>query len=227
MQESHQVATGLPASRDCRPDRLTPPATLFAARPLRDFSIEHNESNRLFGQIVGRVDARCRNELKERVAVVAEPLRHVSCFSGIGHPPGRLSAQFVSRRGQAAINRSLGKLVAAMERTEQFANRIQQSLAVRLGRFVRKGRQAFALARSERPARRGRNGGSSSTNSGTRSSDTQPASSDAGRAIVPSPPPLERGRSGLSGNGYLTCKKRFGQDRNYAVAVSVDASDCF
>ena len=73
LKELHQVAPGLFAGRDRRPNAFAPIATLFATSALGDFPVEDNEPNCLLGQIIRRIDARRGDELEERRAMFAKP----------------------------------------------------------------------------------------------------------------------------------------------------------
>ena len=77
LQELHRISAGLFAGGNGRPNALAPLTPLFATRALRDFPVENHESNCLLGQIVGRVDAWCGDEFKERGTVFAKTRCHV------------------------------------------------------------------------------------------------------------------------------------------------------
>ena len=55
-QELKDLATLLGAGGDRRPDPFAPPAAFLASRPLRDVPVDHDEANRLFCQVIRRVD---------------------------------------------------------------------------------------------------------------------------------------------------------------------------
>ena len=56
---------------DDRPDAFGPFPSTFAARPLCDVAVYRHKPDRLFGQVVGRFDARCGDELEVRATMVA------------------------------------------------------------------------------------------------------------------------------------------------------------
>ncbi len=130
LQELHQVASGLFACRDCRPNALAPSAALFTTRALRGFPVENDKSNCLFGQIVGRVNTGRGNELEERVAVLAKPLRHILRLTRCWDSFRRLGDNRFPGGSQTTFGRLLGEFVAAMKRAEHFANSVEQALAV-------------------------------------------------------------------------------------------------
>lgn len=97
-----------------RPDAFAPNATSFTACALRHQPVDHDESNRLFGKVVRRVDARSRYELKVGLTVLSKPLREVLCFLRAGdilqrhgHDllalPLELSAKHLRRIGFAGV----------------------------------------------------------------------------------------------------------------------------
>ena len=77
QQELKDRATLLGAGGDHRPDPLAPAAAFLAPRPLGDLPVDHHEANRLFGQVVRRLDARRGDEAEVRFPVLAEPFRQV------------------------------------------------------------------------------------------------------------------------------------------------------
>ncbi len=146
LKKLHQVAPGLFAGRDRCPNALAPIAALFATSALRDFAIENHEPNRLFGQIIGRIDARRGDELEERRAVLAKPPCHISCLARRGHPVRGLGENRFPGGSQTMLDRTLGEFVAPMERAKHLADRVEQAFAVRLRRLVGKGRQILYVA---------------------------------------------------------------------------------
>ena len=146
LKELHQVATGLFAGRDRRPNAFVPIAALLATSALCDFSIKNHEPNRLFSQIVGRVDTWRGDELEERRAVLAKPLCHISRLARRGNPVRGLGKNRFPGGGQTTFDRVLGEFVAAMKRAKHFADSLQQALAVGLRRLVRKDRQILYVA---------------------------------------------------------------------------------
>ena len=62
------------------PDSHAPISARFAAGALRDPAVDHDESNRLFRQIVRRLDARRRDEAEVTVAVLQKTVDHVLGF---------------------------------------------------------------------------------------------------------------------------------------------------
>jgi len=81
-QELEDRATLLGAGGDHCPDTLAPPTAFLAGRPLRDMPVDHHEMNRLFRQVVRRVDARRGDEAEVR-------------FSG---PPNKINRMFAEPR---------------------------------------------------------------------------------------------------------------------------------
>ena len=146
VEKSHQVAARLFASRNRRPDAFAPGTALFAPCSLRDLAIKDHEPNRLLGKIVRRIDARRRDELEEGGAVIPETIRHVLRLARGGNPPRRQGENRFSGRGQTPGNCTCFQLVGAMKRAEHFANRIEQTLAIRLCQRVRKRRKVLHVA---------------------------------------------------------------------------------
>jgi hypothetical protein len=64
----------LGAGGDDRPNPLAPTAAGLAPRPLGSPSVDHHKADCLFGQVVGRLDARRRDEAEVGVAVLTETL---------------------------------------------------------------------------------------------------------------------------------------------------------
>ncbi len=128
LKELDQVAARLFAGRQRGPDAFTPLTALLAARALGDFAVEYHEPNCLFGQIIGRIDARRGDDLEERGAVLAKPVCHVLRLARGGNPAGRLGEHNVPGGGQTTFDRSLGEFVAAMKRVKHFADRHQQAM---------------------------------------------------------------------------------------------------
>jgi hypothetical protein len=66
----------LAAGGDHRPDAFPPTLAAFAARPLRDVTVDHEVSNRLFRQVVRRLNPRRRQEKKVVVRLpTTKPVR--------------------------------------------------------------------------------------------------------------------------------------------------------
>ena len=114
LKKLRQVAARLFAGRQRGPDAFTPLMALLAARASGDFSVENHEPNCLFGQIVGRVDARRGDELEKRGAVLAKPIGHVLCLARRGNPAGCLGENRFLGSGQAMFDRTLGEFATAM-----------------------------------------------------------------------------------------------------------------
>ena len=96
-QEVERGPTLLSTGGHRRPDPFAPPTPPLPARALRDLAIDHDVSDRLFSQVVGGLDSRCRNELEVGGCVLLETDRDVL---------GRL------RRG---VFRSVPDLITAIE----------------------------------------------------------------------------------------------------------------
>ena len=60
------------------PDAFTPAIAGFTAGSLCDKSVDDNEANGLFGNIVGRIDAGSGDKSEIRVAVLNEAIGHVA-----------------------------------------------------------------------------------------------------------------------------------------------------
>ena len=67
----------LRAGGDHGPDALAPLAPGGAARALGDAAVDHNEAQRPFGQVIGRRDARGREEGDVSVPVFSKAFREV------------------------------------------------------------------------------------------------------------------------------------------------------
>ena len=62
IEKVEHAAALLDAGGDHRPGSLTPALARFAARALGDAPVDDHEADRLFGQVVGRLDAGCGDE---------------------------------------------------------------------------------------------------------------------------------------------------------------------
>ena len=127
LQELHQVAASLFAGRDRSPNTFAPLAAFFATCALRDFPVENHKPNCLFGQIVGRVDTRCSNELEKRVAVLAKPLCHILRLTRRRNPLRRLGENRFPGGSHTMFDCSLGEFVTAMKRAKHVADRREQA----------------------------------------------------------------------------------------------------
>ena len=79
-KELEYVEATLRAGGDGCPDSFAPISARFAASALRDAAVDHDESNRLFRQIVRRLDARRGDEAEVTIAVLQETVGHVLGF---------------------------------------------------------------------------------------------------------------------------------------------------
>ena len=76
---------------------MDPPAlAFFATRSLRDLAIDHHESNRLLGQVVGRLAAGRRDETQVTFAVISETVGQVLCFRRAGNAVHDLGPKLVA-----------------------------------------------------------------------------------------------------------------------------------
>ena len=81
-KELEYVEAALRAGGKRCPDSHAPISSRFATCALRDPAVDHDESNRLFRQIVRRLDARRRDEAEVTVAMPEKPVGHVLSFAG-------------------------------------------------------------------------------------------------------------------------------------------------
>ena len=120
------------AGGDHRPDSLAPPAAFFAPRPLRDVPVNHHEANRLLGQVVRWVDARCRDEAEVRFPIFTEPFRQIPGVPGVRHTCCGRPHHSLPRRCQGPLKRRRLHLLTAVDHAEEIAQGLPQTLAVSL-----------------------------------------------------------------------------------------------
>jgi len=72
------------AGGDGGPDAFGPSAAHLAARVLRDAPVDHDKSDSLLGQVVGRFNPRRGNELEVCGPMLAETLRQILRGAGVG-----------------------------------------------------------------------------------------------------------------------------------------------
>ena len=77
----------LRAGGDGGPDTLAPATPGFATCALRDPAVDNHEADRLFRQVVCRLDARCGDETEVRLAVLMEAFSQILRVLGIGSRP--------------------------------------------------------------------------------------------------------------------------------------------
>jgi hypothetical protein len=88
----------LRAGGDDRPDPFEPARTGFAPRSLSDTPVDHDETNRWLGQLVGRLEARRRDEAEGTGALFLEAPRQVGGRGGRGNlPDGGATPRLASR----------------------------------------------------------------------------------------------------------------------------------
>ncbi len=63
------------AGRQHRPDPLAPALSGLASRPLRDVAVDHHEADRLFRQVVRRLDPRSGHEPEITLPIKRQPFR--------------------------------------------------------------------------------------------------------------------------------------------------------
>ena len=72
QQKLKRRTTLLGATGDHRPDALAPSTAFLAPRPLRNPPVDHHKANRLFRQVVGRLDPRRGDEAEVRRSMLAK-----------------------------------------------------------------------------------------------------------------------------------------------------------
>ena len=77
IEKVEDRAALLHAGGNHRPDPLAPALAGFATRALGDAPVDHHEADRLFGQVVGRLDAGCGDESEVGLAVSAKPVGQI------------------------------------------------------------------------------------------------------------------------------------------------------
>jgi len=95
LQELEHRSALLCAGGGRCPDPLQPSLSGFTSRALGHVSVDHHKANRLFRQVVRRLDARRRQETKVTFAVFPEPLRQVLRLGRSWHLELGRAAQFV------------------------------------------------------------------------------------------------------------------------------------
>ncbi len=130
-EEVKRRVTLLRAGLYDRPDPFAPPLADRAARALRDPPMDGHEANRLFGQIVGRLDVWLADETEVTVQIVGESIRHVARFArprqlhdGVGDEPVANGDE----RSPETFAR--GERIASMNRGEQLSQMREQRLAI-------------------------------------------------------------------------------------------------
>src|SRR5438132_9553276 len=96
VEECEDATTRPSAGGEHGPDAFEPTLPLRAARALRYLAIDHHETNRLLGEIVGRLDAGGRDETQITFAVLLEACGQVFGLAGFGHVPGDCRLQVVA-----------------------------------------------------------------------------------------------------------------------------------
>ena len=110
---------------------LAPALPALAAGALGQTAMDGHEADRLFGQVVCRIDRRLGDEAEVTVVMIDEPIGQVGRLTGVGQLNDRIADQGVADRGQRFAKASLrGKLFAAMDHAEQLPQVRQQQLSV-------------------------------------------------------------------------------------------------
>ena len=128
-QELKGRATLLGASRNHCPDALAPPATFFAPRPLGNPSVDHHKANRLFGQVVGRLDPRRGDEAEIRGAMFAKALGQVAGMFRVWYAGRAGPEHLLPRCFQRFLKTCRSHLLAAVDYGKQFPQRFAEPLA--------------------------------------------------------------------------------------------------
>ena len=94
QQELEGRSALLHAGGNGGPDALAPAAPGFAPCALRDPAVDHHETDRLFRQVVRRLDARRGDELEVRFAMLVETLGQILGVLALRQTSGREGIHF-------------------------------------------------------------------------------------------------------------------------------------
>ena len=77
MEKVEHAAALLDAGGNHCPDALAPALARFATRALSDTPVDDHKADRLFGQVIGRLDAGCGDESEVGLTVLAKPVGQI------------------------------------------------------------------------------------------------------------------------------------------------------
>ncbi len=80
MKEFEHRTALLGARGDGRPDAFAPLSARRASRALGDFAVDDDKANRLFGEVIRRINSRRRDEFEVGLSVLAKALSDVLSF---------------------------------------------------------------------------------------------------------------------------------------------------
>ena len=95
----------LGASGDRRPDPLEPAPSSFAPRALGYVSVDDHEANRLLGQVVGRLEAGCRDKPDVACTVFPKATSEIGRLRCAGHVHDGRSTQRLAQQFQRGCER--------------------------------------------------------------------------------------------------------------------------
>src|SRR5712692_8629465 len=102
MEKREDATAGLGTCRHDRPDAFKPTLARGAARALRHLAIDHHETNRLLGQVVGWLDAGGRDETQVTFAVLLESFGQIVSLWRVRHAPDDFRPKLVAGVFQCA-----------------------------------------------------------------------------------------------------------------------------
>src|SRR5664280_2389065 len=124
--------TLLGAGGDDRPNPLAPAAAGLAPRSLRNPPVDYHEADRLFRQVVGRLDARRGDEAEVRLSMLMKAFGQILGWPSGWHTSGCRLHHLLPCRLQRLLESGDRHLLAAMNDSEQFPQRRPHPLPVGL-----------------------------------------------------------------------------------------------
>ena len=101
------------------PYAFEPALAFFTARSLRHFAIDHDEANRLFRQVIGRLDAGSGDEAQVTFAMFTEAIGQILRFFAARDAIDDLGPKFVAGVLQFDLEACFAEFFAAMDNAKQ------------------------------------------------------------------------------------------------------------
>ena len=125
------------------PDAFAPSPAVFAASALCNVAVYNNKPNSLFSEIIGRLNAWCCDKLEISFTVFTETICKILGLTTAGNIAQRNVEESLSAFFHRFAKIVSCKFFGVVKNAEHIAYRIQQSLAVIGGGFIRKTCQIF------------------------------------------------------------------------------------
>ena len=146
IQKFKNIKTSLRTCGNDRPDPLAPVAARFTSGALGNASINDHETDRLFRQIIGGFNVRCRDKLKILSPMFSKAFRHILSLFRLGNPLRGISQQRISALLQRLLKDGRVHLIAMVNHLEQRFQTGTKPLSVGFGLRVAQGGQILDVS---------------------------------------------------------------------------------